>query len=199
MSIPKPENAMILGSGCCAIVTLRKFQGKYIAVKEFTTDREEMEEELEAIHKIGKGPNPNIAEYFGYNPDAMEIYMKYYPLTLKNSIFDCLDYDQVTPILSGLVKAVHYCNSKSVSHNDIKANNVLVNHFTPYLCDFGSTIQGGTKRTLRKNYRIICKILYQRSNHNAFHTHPRSEQLFVALEKIASDNYSDQYIKQILM
>lgn len=121
---------------------------------------------------LSKCVHPNIPYLFGVcmHPKEKSIIMSYHGTTTMHTLLDAaetdVDKDSSIPhvqwlnILSGVAHALGYLHSKKIVHNDVKSNNVVVEHkiegFHAVLVDFGKSCfeKRGRKYKLSTNQII---------------------------------------------
>ena len=168
------DGGKILGKGRFGSVMLMKFRSTPVAVKYFelstTSDMVETTHLQQCCHI-------NLPIIYGINNTQMPFFIvtQFYgcpesgSLTLHDIFFgktaiDCLAMDQWLHIMLQLVDAILHLHRKTILHNDIKSDNILVvknaGFYSPILVDFGKAClisEAKTKRLTKEEQNYFQK------------------------------------------
>ena len=149
----------IIGTGNYAIVRIatHSISGKKVAVKTYETAKlYDMERKKSVANesKIMKGlEHSNIISFIAHltSPGKIHLVMEYPGLQslyeyVKNGQNRHISIDQARPIFFQLTNALNYLHSRSISHRDIKLENVMFNKGVAKLIDFGFSFSGNVKQ-----------------------------------------------------
>ncbi len=138
-----------IGEGGFGQVFLATWNGKYVAIKKFSTKEKHntkysLNKFIKEINVISNLRHPNVVLYIGASINKVEYYMISEFIT-KGSLFDCLHVqknkfteNEQLNIAYEIAIALRYLHSRKINHCDLKSSNILLDdNLKIKVSDFG--------------------------------------------------------------